>query len=129
MTVRKSRKNSFDMGGSAPSFSGAIRFGPADARSERARTNHRKGRTAKNLVRAQYEASGWAVEPRDQRKGGADIEARRFNIWDGTIEHKTVKVKAGSGQLTKKQRAEKRRTEKARGNYVVERVRSLWPFF
>jgi hypothetical protein len=129
MPKKPSQKNCSIMWGTTPNFSEAIRFGPAAARSERVRRNIRKSRVAKNQVQAQYEARGWRVTPRDQRKGGADFEAERFDLWKGIWERETVKAKAGSGQLTKKQRAEKRRTEKAGGNYVVARVRSLWPFW
>lgn len=117
------------MWGVAPSFSGAIRFGPADERGARVRRGIRKAKAAKNVVRAQHEMQGWRVTARDPRKGGADFDEERFDIWNGGWQRRAVKVKAGGAQLTKKQRAEKRRTERAGGNYLVEGVRSLWPFF
>lgn len=117
------------MWGAAPNFSGAVTFGPTAARSEHVRRNIRNSRAAKNLIRAQYEARGDIVTPRDPRKGGADFEAERFNWWTGRWERETVKVKTRTGQLTKKQRAEKRRTERSGGKYLVPRVLSLWPFF
>ncbi len=117
------------MWGNSLAFGSAIRFGPADAMSDRVRRTIRNSKAAKNVVRAQYEAQGYRVTPRSPRKGGADFDVEGFDLWRGVWVRETVKVKTRSGTLTKKQRAEKRRVERAGGKYTEKRVKSLWPFF
>ncbi len=78
--------------------------------------NRRRGKMGEDMVRMQYETSGYEVE----RTGrGHDFRVRRRNLFTGRVESsKLVEVKVGKAKLSKLQK----KTKKRKKNYKVVRV-------